>query len=306
MDPNTMKPSPPPSIYSPPSLESLRSASAQSSTSPKSPRTTPPPTIKSVTMLPFAVQLAIFKFVADALEGIFFEIFEEKGSTLLEEKEIECKEQLELNWGCRHLPQYAPNIDRESLNDWIPDIRHHAVHRNKMTATAACRTISEAGKLASSLGHHTTGHHLHYLASEMDQVRRQMKEAGALTDKDLPVEIKKGLLGRLTTALTTAAAGAAPLHHQHHELSPEVTAYTFEDKIRENPWTDMSHWNQDRQRNYLGSRSSSLSWSLPSSRANQKQVSRKASEEDLFASPRKASTYLPPALRSQQSWRKLR
>ncbi|KAL8769789.1 MAG: hypothetical protein Q9194_005354, partial [Teloschistes cf. exilis] len=69
MDPNTIKPSPPSSIYARSSTDSLRSSTT---TSAKRRPWGIPPTTKTATMLPFALQLHIFKHASDTLERLLF------------------------------------------------------------------------------------------------------------------------------------------------------------------------------------------------------------------------------------------
>lgn len=158
MDPNTIKPSPPSSLCSPSSLESLKSTST-------------PTTGYS---LPFSVYLAIVKYAADECEIISFDVLQKHEPALLEERDIDCAEQVELNWSCKRLPPFCPKTLEECLQDWLPDIRHASVHRNKMTALAACRTIYEAANFATTMGYEEVGRKLISIATEMDWCRSGM------------------------------------------------------------------------------------------------------------------------------------
>ncbi|KAL8662115.1 MAG: hypothetical protein Q9202_005007 [Teloschistes flavicans] len=286
MDPNTLKPSPPSSIYSRPSNDSLR---ASTSTPPQ--RTHPwaiPPPSKTATMLPFAPQHRIFKHASETLEALLFATLSAHHPALLAQKDFDCPEQIELNWACRHLPATLPHpIDRQALNDWIPDIRHHAVHRNRFTALAAVKTIAAAANLAHSLGSRPAGRRLGWLAGEMDAVRLAMVAAGALTDKHLPPPLQAALETRLVAAL---ADDTDAQQREPGQLSEEVGAYTVEEKMRENPWTDPGLWGQDRGRNYSGSLSSSASPSSSPSFSSSAAAAAAAGSDG-------AGKYIPPAKR---------
>ena len=234
----------------------------------------------------------------EELESICFEILQEKAPILLGEQDIECKEMLELNWACKKLPQYCFGIDRQSLCDWIPDIRHAAVHRNRMTATAACKTVDEAAKLASFLGYDKIGAKLRAIAAEMDWARCEMTKNGALTHKELPKDVKKTVEDKLVGVLAAAKADTKWEWHGHWKISDEVTSYTIDEKWRENPWSDTSYWGQDRNRNYTNSGSSQTSTSPSCS--SQPIQSWRPKNGDASTSG-KPQAYVPPGKR-QGAW----
>ena len=290
MNPNTIVPSPPSSLCSSSSIESMCSTAASSKTI--------PPTSTSVPLLPYGLQLNIFKYAQEELESICFEILQSRAPAVLDKKDIECKEMLELNWACRKLPEYCPDIDRRSLCDWIPDIRHAAVHRDKMTATAACKTLDEAAKLAFSLNFDKIADKLRKIATEMDWARCEMKNKGALTIKDLDKDVKEAIENRLMGVLAVIKAGTESKWHCRWEISREVTTYTMDDKIRAIPWSATSNWGQDRNRNYFRSRSSVISTSPPCS-SPQPRSWRGMNGDETTQS--KSRAYVPPAKR-EGSW----
>ncbi|KAL9588427.1 MAG: hypothetical protein Q9203_002763 [Teloschistes exilis] len=217
MDPNTIKPSPPSSIYARSSTDSLRSSTT---TSAKRRPWGIPPTTKTATMLPFALQLHIFKHASDTLERLLF-------------------------------------------------------------ATTLCTS---------------DGRRLAWLAGEMDAVRLGMVAADALTDKHLPLTTKHALEARLLAALNQATRQHGHHYYHHHQpqrpLSEEVERYSQEDKMRENPWTDMGCCGQNRWRNYLLSSAASAS------------VSPTPSLAPSLPSSAASGKYIPPAKRGTGSWRR--
>ncbi|KAI4195443.1 MAG: hypothetical protein LQ350_007207 [Teloschistes chrysophthalmus] len=191
-------------------------------------------------MLPFAPQLHIFKYASDTLERLLFATFSHHAPALLAAVDIDCPEQLELHWACRQLPTNLPfAIDGQALKDWIPDIRHHAVYRNRLTALAAIKTIAAASHLALALNCTSDARRLYWLAGEMDDVRLAMVTADALTDKHLPAPLKHALETRLLAALNAADQQQGHLQprpyyqqQQQRPLSEEVERYSREEKVR--------------------------------------------------------------------------
>lgn len=307
MDPNTIMPSPPSSrptsIYASPSNESLRSA-------PSSPSKTIPPTSASVPQLPYIPQFNIMKYVAEELEAISFDILQQFAPALLEEQGFECEEQIELNWACRQFAYHCTGIeiDLQSLTDWIPDIRHAAVHRHQMTALAACKTIHEAANLAFSLGSEEVGDKLRMIALEMDWARCEMIKHGALNDKMLPADIKQAVVDRLRGAISAAKDNVGRDQTNEWKLSDGVVSYTMDEKLLESPWADPKLWGQDRNRNYFGS-SRSESMSPPRGRQLDNWRSRSDNASLSISPPRfsntapcpsisgKSQAYIPPAKR---------
>jgi len=252
------------------------------------------------------------KYAAEELESICFDILEQFAPALLEEKGFECKEQVELNWACRQFPHHGTgiDIDFQSLTDWIPDIRHAAVHRHQMTALAACKTIYEAANLAFSLGYNKVADKLRIMALELDWARCEMIKHGALNDKELPADVKQAVVTRLRGAITAAKDNTGADQSNQWTLSDDVLSYTMKQKLEENPWADPKLWGQDRNRNYVGSpRGSSTSPSPSPSRGRQmgnwrplsNDTSRSISPLVLAATALSASSksqvYVPPAKR---------
>jgi len=180
------------------------------------------------------------KYVAEELEAISFDILQQFAPALLEEQGFECKEQIELNWACRQFAYHCTGIeiDLQSLTDWIPDIRHAAVHRHQMTALAACKTIHEAANLAVSLGSKEVGDKLQAIALEMDWARCEMIKHGALNDKQLPADVKQAVVDRLRGAITAAKDNVGRDQSNEWRLSDDVTSYTMDEKLMENPWAN--------------------------------------------------------------------
>ncbi|KAI4099739.1 MAG: hypothetical protein L6R37_005808 [Teloschistes peruensis] len=174
-------------------------------------------------------------------ERLLFATLSHHAPALVAAKDIDCPEQLELHWACRHIPPHLPfPIDRQALSGWIPNIGHHTVHRNRLTGLAAIKTIFAAAALACSLDSQSDGRRLAWLAGEMDAVRLGMVVADALTDKHLPLTTKHALEARLLAALNTANRQQGHHYYHHHRqqqrpLSEEVRRYSQEDKIRESP-----------------------------------------------------------------------
>lgn len=234
----------------------------------------------------------------EEMEKVTFDTLEAKAPSLLEGKEIDCKEMLELNWACKVLPKYCPEIDCQSMTDWVPDIRHAVVHRNKMTATAACRTIEEAAKLADTLGHVITGDKLHTIAREMDWCRTQMKNSDVKIEKEMPLDLKEAIVEHLSGVLATVKAGTKWRRVGGWILSDEVKSYTTEKKWWENPWSDTSYWGQDRNRNYISGSSSPMPSHLSDPQSNSWR-----SRNSAGSGSGKCQVYVPPNKR-QGFWRK--
>ena len=269
-----------------------------------------PPTSTSVPAFPYGLQLNILKYVQEELEGICFEVFQKHCPDFLEEKELDCKEMIELNWACKQLSTLEIEIDRKSLCDWIPDIRHAAVHRSRITATAACRLIDEAAKLAFSLGYDQVGEKIKMIATEMDWARCEIKKNGALTVADLSKDIKEAVEGSLTCVPAATKAGTQwKNEHSRWKISDDVTNYTIDDKMGENPWTDPTYWGQDRNRNYSrpGSTKSTPRTSPGPNRRRsgnwRARIDEPASPSEIWQAKDDASTlskpqaYVPPAKR---------
>jgi len=233
------------------------------------------------------------KYVAEELEAISFDILRHFAPALLEEQGFECKEQIELNWACRQFAYHCTGIeiDLQSLTDWIPDIRHAAVHRHQMTALAACKTIHEAANLAFSLGSEEVGDKLQMIALEMDWARCEMIKHGALNDKMLPADVKQAVVDRLRGAISAAKDNVGRDQTNEWRLSNDVVSYTMDEKLMENPWADPKLWGQDRNRNYFGS-SRSASMSPPRGRQLDNWRSR-SDDASLSVSPPRFSSTAP-------------
>lgn len=243
-DPNTIRPSPPSSLYSVSSNESLRSASdANTGYSPKSNAAV----CKTATQLPFIEFYDIVNYAAEELEHISFTILQKNDPAVLEEYEKEYPEQVELSWTSMQLyrrypvlrdpgPEWLPDILRETIRDWLPDIRHLNVHRNKITALAACKTFNEAAKFASAMKFEELGRKLKSFAIEMDWCRSQMVKSNVLLHKNLSEDLKAEISKRLRAVPKTAQAGIAWEAKDHWKVSREVLEYTFEQKCEEHAW----------------------------------------------------------------------
>lgn len=304
VDPNTMTPSPPTSVYYVHSNESLRpdsdsriDCSRSSATSKKD-----APISETATQLPFSESYQIIKYAAKELESMSFSIYQDKAPELLKLQGIECAEQIELNKACRQLQRLFPEL-AERISKWLPDIRHLNVHRNKMTAKAFCKTFNEAASIASALEFEEVAGKLKSIAIEMDWCRSEMVKRTTILHKDLPESLNTEISQRLKGVLKAAEAGTQWEAKDHWEISGEVLGYTFEQKLEENPWSDPQAWGQNLDRKYLEpSRSSSEVSSSQGSPTVDREGTwrRKASKEAGHEQPanlEKKQAYVPPAKR---------
>ncbi|KAL8783203.1 MAG: hypothetical protein Q9195_009451 [Heterodermia aff. obscurata] len=242
MDPNTILPSPPSSIYSslPTSPTAADSFSRRASTTPATPQ------------LPFPEVRRIMGFAQEELEAVSFAILEARGPEHLSAKDIDCADGVELNWACRQLPPYCPENMAETLNDWLPDIRHAFVHRYRFSALAACKTMYEAAVFAKEMGYPALGARFETIAKEMDWCRLEMMEKGE--EEECKIMVSERLQG----VLKAARKEKGWVVRGGGGISKEVRGYTFEQKLEENGWADPRAWGQDRNRRYRstsGSRS---------------------------------------------------
>lgn len=167
-----------------------------------------------------------------------------------------------------------------------------------MTATAACKTMDEAAKFAISFGYSMIGQKLRFLTFEMNSVRHELQRYGVSNAKELPAEAKKASEDRLVNALETARIGAALPPYDDQALDDDVLAYTIDDKIKENPWSNPVYWGQDKNRNYVKSWSSKTS---PSSASSEAPKTLPAKKDDTSCTT-SSSRYVPPA-RRETSWK---
>ena len=199
----------------------------------------------TATQLPFAESFKIFGFAARVLEHICFCILQDFAPHCLENEDIECAEQLELNRACKDLLHLDATASlRNTLTGWLPDIRHASVHRNKMTALAACKTFHEAARFATTMGFEEEGGQFESIATEMDWCRAEMEKRKINLHKDLPQALKSIISQRLQGVLEAAEAGTEWKVQDQWKISEEVLGYTVEDKIRENPWSDPMAWSR--------------------------------------------------------------
>lgn len=324
LDRNTIRPSPPSSLYSVSSNESLRSASdTHNEYSPLDPKGNAA-VCQTATKLPFVESYNIVNYAAKELESISFTILQENDPAILERKQKEYPEQVELSWTSMQLyshypvleepnpkpsPEWLPDILREPLRDWVPDIRHLNVHRNDITALAACKTFNEAAKFASTMGFEELGHKLRSFATEMDWCRSQMVKSNTLLHKDLPEDLKAEISQRLTAVLKAAQAGITWEAKDDWRISCEVLEYTFEQKCEENPWCNPRVWGQDRDRKYIDTPRSSPTFpsssrgpSKAESASTWRPTSERAAVQEKLSPQDKGKAYLPPAKR--KGWQK--
>ena len=206
---------------------------------------------------------------------------------------------LELNAACKMLPQYYPDIDRQSMTDWIPDIRHAVVHRNRMTAVAACRMIWEAASFADALDDPQSGNSLRTIAEEMDWCRMEMKKNDVVSEQELSTELKTTIEDRLTGVLAAVETGAAWEWAGKWKMSEAVVRYSMAKKWSENPWSDTRYWGQDRNRNYISHGSSRTPSTFSSEESRPAQALPNEANSD-----NKPQRYVPPCRRSVNgSWR---
>ena len=170
---------------------------------------------------------------------------------------------LELNFACRKLLEYCPqlDIDWKALNDWIPDLRHAVVYRDRMTATAACKTVHEAGQFALSVGEVQVGRKCEFIAMGMDMERREMLRRMETLGVKVVTESVKEVAEQGLRELLTVAREETPAYEVGGGwvLSDEVKGYSVEEKMEENPWSDPRAWGHGRNRKYVGSCSGSWS-----------------------------------------------
>lgn len=256
MDPNAIPPSPPSSIYSFNSTKSMQSATTSPSTqsfSRKASNYSP-----AASQLPFSEIRRVMGYAQEELEAISFTILENSDPNLLTAKEIDCAEGVELNWACRQLPPHCPASMSETLNHWLPDIRHAFVHRHKFSALAACKTMYEAAIFAKTMGYDDLGRRFEDIVREMDWCRVEMDKGSIGSEKDFPedLKIKKMVGGRLQGVLKASQKETDWEVKDGWKISAEVLEYTFNQKLEENPWADARAWGQDRNRKYQDSASS--------------------------------------------------
>ena len=301
VDPNTIEASPPASVCSVSSVQSLRSAStpktnySQSRGISNGKHSVSP----TATQLPFAESFKIIGFTAKALEAICFGILQEFAPHFLENEDIECAEQLELNRACKDLLHVSAVASlRDTLNGWLPDIRHAAVHRNKMTALAACKTLYEAARFANTMGYEEEGRQLESIATEMDWCRAEMDKTEAKLHKDLPQPLKSIISQRLQGALEAAEAGTEWKVQDQWKISKEVLGYSVDDKIRENPWSDPMAWSTNRAPSGSKDASSKAScpWrsSNPEKEASWRQKPSSDEVQEQHSEQQKPKAYVPP------------
>ena len=164
---------------------------------------------------------------------------------------------VELNWACRQLPPHCPDTVSETLNDWIPDIRHAFVHRYKFSARAACKTVYEAAVFAKSMGYEALGRRLEDITREMDWCRVEMEKRSVDQPNHLPEQDLKRLISeRLQGVLKAARKETGWEVQDGWKISAEVVDYTYDQKLEENSWSDPRAWGQDRNRKYSSPSSS--------------------------------------------------
>lgn len=237
---------------------------------------------------------------------------------MLEVEQWECKQSVELNVACRVLPPHTAgySIDFLNLIDWVPDIRHHAVHRKKMTALAACRTVYEGARFATSLGYKKVGDKLMAISLDMDWARCEMIKHNALNDKDLPEKVRAAVVARLESSIAAEGPHTKPKKKSHSKLSDAVFHYTVDEKLKENPWTDPRYRSQGHNRNKADPESSRPPSKSPS-RGQQLETNWRtagnvtsqstspptpAPRTSSLSTPSKPKAYVPPA-RCQGNWR---
>lgn len=142
-------------------------------------------------------------YAQEELEAVSFTVLENADPDLLEAKEIDCADGVELNWACRQLPPHCPDSMGETLNDWLPDIRHAVVHRYKFTSLAACKTMHEAAVFAKTMGYEALGRRFEDITREMDWCRVEMdqRSIGPHDDPQVQEDLKKLISGRLQGVL---------------------------------------------------------------------------------------------------------
>ena len=173
---------------------------------------------------------------------------------------------VELNWACRQLPPHCPDSVSETLNDWIPDIRHAFVHRYKFSARAACKTVYEAAVFAKTMGYEALGRRLEDITREMDWCRVEMqKRSIGPSNHLLEQDLKKMISERLQGVLKASRKETGWEVKDGWKISAEVVDYTFDQKLEENSWADPRAWGQDRNRKYSSPSSSRSPPARPSS-----------------------------------------
>ena len=308
MDPNTIIPSPPSSLCSVSSVESLRSASDTHTRYSSLDAKSSAAVCKTATQLPFLEVYNIISYATKELERISFAILQENDPAVLDEYDKEVPEQVELSWTSMQIyghypalpepsPVWLPDMLRGPIRDWLPDIRHLNVHRNKITALAACKTFNEAAKFASTMKFEELGRKLKSFAVEMDWCRAQMVKSDILLHKNLPRDLKAEINQRLTAVLNAAQTGMAWEAKDDWKVSREVLEYTFERKCEENPWCKPRIWGPHRNHRYNNSPRFSFSSSRGPSKAESAISWRPTSEQAAD----KGKAYVPPGKRT--SWR---
>lgn len=209
-----------------------------------------------------------------------------------------------------------------TLNDWLPDIRHAAVHRHRFSALAACKTIAEAAIFATTMGDRALGRSLEIIAREMDWCRAEMdKYHGGDTTSRAKEEVEEEVKARLKGVLKAAKKEREWAVKEGWSVSDEVREYTFERKLEENAWADPRPWGQDLNRQYQSSSYQNNSNATParlssgvdqvgrwrpstSTAASSASGSSTPSTQPAPMAQNKSNAYVPPAKRngSGSSW----
>ncbi|KAG6999479.1 hypothetical protein G7Y79_00034g069020 [Physcia stellaris] len=324
MDPNAILPSPPSSIYSFNSTKSPQSGTTSPSTNIFSRK--PSNYSPAASQLPFSEMRRVMGYAQEELEAISFTILQKSDPSLLTAKEIDCAEGVELHWACRNLHPHCPASMSETLNHWLPDIRHAFVHRHKFSALAACKTMYDAAIFAKTMGYDDLGRSFDHIVREMDWCRVEMNKGSTGSDEDLPEDLKKMISGRLQGVLKASQKGSDWEVKDGWKISAEVLEYTFDQKVEENPWADPKVWGHDRNRKYQESASSCSrlsplrlpsfldkmdSWrpsaSSPVSLCDSTPGKFASSSSEKSLAQRSSKAYVPPAKRAgTTSWTKNR
>ena len=233
---------------------------------------------------------------------ICFNILQEHAPHILENEDIECPEQLELNRACKDLKNVrATASQRNRLTQWLQDIRHAAVHRNKMTASAACKTFYEAARFASVMGYEEESRQFESIATEMDWCRAQMEKTKINLHKDLPQPLKSTISQRLQGVLEAAEAGTKWTVQDLWKMSEEVLGYSVDDKIRENPWSDPNAWSSNQaasgSKDAFPKASSPWRSSNPEKEASWRQKPSSDEGQEQQSDQQKPKAYVPPGKR---------
>ena len=187
----------------------------------------------TATQLPFVESYQLICYATKELEGMSFTIFQT--NDLLEGNDIEYPEQIELNLACREFRRFLPS-SKLSMLDWLSDLRHLSVHRKRMTALAVCKTFTEAASFAMLMGYKALGSRLKDIATEMDWCRSKMAKSNTNIHKYLPEDLKTEISQRLKGVLKAAQEGRPWEIKDDWGISNEVSQYTLEQKLKENPW----------------------------------------------------------------------